>query len=226
MPPNMLDLLMGLDKKKILGVLIIIAIALVMVFARVVYLAAHHYNEGEGYYAASNMKLAMREYDTSMHFYFPFSPYMEKSAERLWAIGQQFEKEGKPDWALIAYGDIRSSFYADRSFFTPGRAWISRCGGKLATVESQMLVADGSIKPEARQAEYQKLMAVFRKDLAPSVFWSILAEIGFLGWVITAFVTAFKGFTKEGRLKGRPALYGAVTFVFFLAVWAVGLLKA
>ena len=197
-----------------------------MVFARVVYLAADHYRQGEAFYAAGNMKLAMREYDTSMHFYFPLSPYMEKSAQRLWAIGRQFEKDGKPDWALIAYGDIRSSFYADRSVFTPGKDWIAKCDDKLATVESQMLVADGSIKPEARQAEYQKLMVVFRKNLAPSVFWSILAEIGFFGWVITAIITAFKGFTKEGGIKGRPALYGALAFVFFLAVWAVSLLKA
>ena len=153
---------------------------------------------------------AIREYDTSMHFFFPFSPYMDKSARRLWQIGEMFENRGQLDWAEIAYQSLRSSFYAVRSFYTPGKDWINRCDDKIADLNVKSLIKDGSLKPEDAQAERAKHMMVLKTDRAPSVFWSVLAEIGFFGWAGSALFTALRGVHQEedtGRAGAQAKVF-------------------
>ena len=192
---------------------------------------ASSFRQGEAAFARGDWKIAIRQYDTAMHFYFPFSPYMEKSAKRLWQIGRMFEARQKPGWALVAYSSIRSSFYGVRSFYTPGKKrWIGRCDNKIAAVEAVMLAREGGIKPgeAARKTKNQekKYMAVLKASRAPSVFWSALAETGFLGWVGSALIGALYGFGKSGRPRGKKAFVAALSFLFFAAVWAISLLMA
>ncbi|MDA8086658.1 MAG: hypothetical protein M0Z75_08160 [Nitrospiraceae bacterium] len=207
-------------------ILLAVLAAFALLAGRMVLRQASSFRQAEGYFAAHNWKLAIRQYDTAMHFYVPFSPLTEESAGRLWQIGRMFEAEGKPDWALIAYSSIRSSLYGTRGLYTPERRWIERCDNKIASLDTRMLVREGAIKPEDAAAWRQKYMDVFRDDRAPSVFWSIAAEAGFWGWVASAIATAIFGFGKTGRPKGRPALYGAISFLVFAAVWAASLLLA
>ncbi|MDA8089362.1 MAG: hypothetical protein M0Z61_03955 [Nitrospiraceae bacterium] len=216
-----------LDKKpKKSFYLFLVLAAFVLLAARVAYEQAHHYRQAEAYSAAQNWKLAIREYDTAIHFHVPFSPLMDKAARRLWNIGQMYETQGKPDWALIAYSSIRSGFYGTRSFYTSGRSWINKCDQKIAALDTMMLIKEGGIKPEQAESQKKKYMAIFGDNRTPSVLWSILAEIGFLGWVGSAIATIFLGFKKTGGLKPKPALYGTLCFVFFAAIWAISLLKA
>jgi hypothetical protein len=126
------------------GFLIIIALA-AMVAVRVGYLQRSHYIDAEAHYAAGEQKLAVREYGSALHLHFPFSPYSKRSALRLWSMGLDFEEEGKPQWAQMAFTSLRSSFYASRSFYTPGRRWIEKCDEKLASLRAAMLVEAGSI---------------------------------------------------------------------------------
>ncbi|MDA8387824.1 MAG: hypothetical protein M0Z58_04040 [Nitrospiraceae bacterium] len=200
--------------------------AMVLLAGRMAFRQAESFREGQRYFARGDWKPAIRQYDTAMHFYLPFSPIMEKSAERLWRIGRMFEAEGKPGWALIAYSSIRSSFYGVRSFYTPGRRWIERCDEKIASLDARMLVREGGIKPGEAALERQKYMAIFKDDRAPSVFWSAAAEAGFFGWAVSALASAFYGFEKSGRPRGKAALCGGLCFLFFAAVWAVSLLMA
>ena len=58
----------------------------------------------------------------------------KKICQQLWQIGDMFEHQKQPDWALLAYSSIRSSFYASRSFYTPGKDWINRCDEKIAGI--------------------------------------------------------------------------------------------
>ncbi len=207
-------------------VFLVVFAAIMLLAGRVVFRQASNFRQAEGYFAAHNWKLAIRQYDTAMHFYVPFSPFTERAAGRLWQIGRMFEAQGRPDWALIAYSSIRSSFYGVRSFYTPGRRWIERCDNKIAALDTQMLIKEGAIRPEEAAGERRKYMAIFRDDRAPSVFWSVAAEAGFCGWVVSAIATALYGFEKTGRPRGKKALYGAVSFLVFIAVWAASLLLA
>jgi hypothetical protein len=47
-----------------------------LVGGRVFYLQRSHFIAAEKYYIEADWKLAIREYDTAMHFYTPLSPYI------------------------------------------------------------------------------------------------------------------------------------------------------
>lgn len=194
--------------------------------AKVLYLERSHFMAGEGFNAASNWKLAIREYDLALHFYFPGSPYVRESAERLWGIGEMFEKEDKPDWAILAYSSIRSSFYASRSLYTPGKEWIRKCDEKIAALNAAILLKEGSLSPAQAEAEKEKLLYVMRVDRSPDPIWSVLVEAGFFGWISSVLYTIWKAFDDTGRLRVRPALYGLLAFMITFGVWVVSLLKA
>jgi hypothetical protein len=66
--------------------------------------------------------------------YIPFHPTIEKAAQRLWQIGENNEKLGDINRALITYRSLRSSFYADHWLVTPGQDWIKRCDKKIAVL--------------------------------------------------------------------------------------------
>jgi hypothetical protein len=119
-----------MDKGKVMrfarNALLIFVLLLVMVWVKTYFSGRAQYLAGEQAYSAGNMKDAITDYETAIHMYAPFAGYVPSSAQRLWDIGQGFEKAGDYDWALIAYRSLRSSFYAVRSFYTPYREWIDR----------------------------------------------------------------------------------------------------
>ena len=213
-------------KKYIVSGSLLIFIFFVIIGMKVFYLQRSHFILAEKYYKEANWKLAIREYDNAMHFYTPLSPYIQKSAEKLWQIGEMFEKQGRLDWANIAYGSIRSSFYASRSLYTPRKDWIKKCDDKIADLNVKILIKEGSIKPEEAEAEKEKFLYVIKVDRAPVPLWALFAEIGFVGWIVSVIFIIFKGFDENGKPRKRFALYGILLFIFSFTLWVVSLLKA
>lgn len=192
---------------------------------KVLYSQRVHFNAAEQYFAQSNWKLAIREYDRTMNFYFPMSPYIQRSAEKLWHIGEMFEKENEMGWANIAYSSIRSSFYASRSLYTPGKDWIRKCDEKIADLNVRLLIKEGSLKEKESEEERKRFLSVMTADRAPDPLWSVFAETGFLGWIASVFFMIFKGFDENGKIRVRFALYGIGSFCFAFSVWIISLLK-
>lgn len=213
-------------KKYLISGFFIFMLFLMLVGGRVFCLQRSHFITAEKYYNEANWKLAIREYDNTMHFFTPWSPYIDRSAKKLWMIGEMFEKQERLDWANIAYSSIRSSFYSSRSAYTPGKDWINKCDDKIADLNVKMLIKDGSIKPEEADAEKKKHLYVMKVDRAPNPFWSMLVEISFLGWVASIIFLIFKGLDDIGKIRGKVALYGVLFFIFSFAIWVVSLLKA
>ena len=59
-----------------------------------------------------------------------------------------------------------------------------------------------------------------------STFWSVVVEIGFLGWVGSTITFIFKGIDSENRLvKKNALLFGALVVVFY-ALFVAGLINA
>ena len=59
-----------------------------------------------------------------------------------------------------------------------------------------------------------------------STFWSVIVEIGFLGWVGCTIAFIFKAIDENNRLvKKNAALFG-ILIVIFYALFVAGLLKA
>ena len=120
--------------KAVRNIALIFLVLLAMVWVKTYAVGSKYYQEGEKQFTAGNMKDAITDYETSIHMYTPLAPYVPKSAERLWEIGQGFEDSGQYDWALIALRSLRSSFYAVRSFYTPYRGWIDRSEAEIDKV--------------------------------------------------------------------------------------------
>ena len=214
-----------MSKRYLIKGLVAAAFFLLVVGVRVTYLQGSHYRAAERYYEKADWKLAIREYDLAMHFYTPWGPYIDRSADRLWQIGEMFEKQDRLDWANIAYSSIRSSFYASRSLYTPGERWIEKCDDKIADLSVRTLVRDGSIKPDAAAAEKKKYLYVLTVGRAPDPFWSVVVEIGFLGWVGSVIFLIFRGFGDDGKI-GKASLYGIVSFLLTFGLWVAALLRA
>jgi hypothetical protein len=205
---------------------IILAVFFSLVAVKMVYMQREHFNRAEKYYADSNWKPAIREYDETMHFYTPWSPYIVKSAERLWRIGGMFEKEDRLDWALIPYSSIRSSFYASRSLYTPHRDWIAKCDEKIADLNVKLLIKGGSVSPADADLERKKQLYVLNVDRAPAPLWSVAVEAALFGWIASVVFIVVRGFDDKGRPRGRLVTYGMFSFFLTFAIWVISLLKA
>jgi hypothetical protein len=213
-------------KKYLIKGLFVTLLFFLLVGGRSFYLQKSHFIAAEKYYNETNWKLAIREYDTAMHFYTPWSPYIEKSAKRLWQIGEMFEKQGRLDWANIAYSSIRSSFYSSRSLYIPGKDWINRCDYKIADLNVKMLINEGSLNSEEADTERSKHLYVMKVDRAPDPFWSILVEFCFFGWLGSVVLIIFKGFSDNGKIHKKFVLYGMLSFLLSFSIWVVASLKA
>ena len=206
----------------ILGLLIIV---LIMVWARAFYGSMKTYGQGERYLKQNQYIKAITFFDRSIHWYTPFNPYVKKSAERLWEIGAFAEHRRDFKLALIAYRTIRQGFYAASSFYTPGKNWIRKCDLKISELTE---LEEGAKKTQKgplgdKKPEYQS-----KKVTSPNIFWTIILEIGFLGWIGSAI--GFITFLLKDNRKLRSFIsaafkWGCVMLVFFV-MWIIGMMKA
>jgi hypothetical protein len=123
-----------MEKAKTIAVNMAVAalIALVLIWGNTRYRQGAQLSRGEKAAAAGDMVTAIAGYEAAIHMYTPGSSLTGQAAARLWALGEAAERTGDLDRALIAYRSLRSSFYAVRWVFQPGRDWIARCDAKIA----------------------------------------------------------------------------------------------
>ncbi|MCX7991164.1 MAG: hypothetical protein N2999_03875 [Proteobacteria bacterium] len=114
---------------KILAVIVVILLA---VYIRVFIYQIGEFKKAEKAYNEKNYKDAITYYDTTLHMYTPFSPYINKSIGRMIEIANQFEKENNYNWALNTYENLRSAIYSTQSFYLPNRDIVELCDKKIA----------------------------------------------------------------------------------------------
>jgi hypothetical protein len=115
----------------------IAAIALVsvaLIWGNTLYRQQVQYDKGEKGLKAGDFPAAVAGYESAIHMYTPGSPTVDRSAQRLWEIGQMTEQRGDIPRALIAYRALRSSFYAVAWILSPGEEWIKRCDKRIAAL--------------------------------------------------------------------------------------------
>lgn len=203
----------------------LIAIILVMIWARTFFGSMRNYQKARTYLNEEQYVRAITFFDRSIHWYTPFNPYVRKSAENLWKIGEYAEKQGDIQLALMAYRTIRRGFYAARSFYTPGKKWIYECDLKIYEImkleQIQKETRDGS-------TVLGKYLSEGPKDASPNMFWTIILEIGFLGWigVVICFIIYRLGFKGENKYSIASFLIWIAITIFFFALWIIGMVKA
>jgi hypothetical protein len=185
-----------------------------LIWIRAFFVSMHAYQEGEGFLNKQQHIKAITFFDRSIHWYAPLNPYVHKSAERLWEIGTRAEQQGDIALALIATRTIRRGFLAARSFYTPGGDWIDRCDAKIASLMAQDLPAQASLAPRASPQ--------------PNVFWTLILEVGLIGWIGSAIGFLISGLRtgQTVRLRSRAAIFWGMLVIVFYAMWIVGMMRA
>ena len=122
-----------MDKGKTiaLNIALIALLAVLLIWGNTLYRQWIQFNKGEQALAGNDVIAAIAGYESAIHMYTPLSPLVELSAERLWAIALKCEAGVEQERALIAFRSLRSSFYAVRGLYQPGKVWIARSDAKI-----------------------------------------------------------------------------------------------
>ena len=112
------------------GVVITI-LALLMFAGATQYRQWAQFSRGEKALAAGDYINAIAGFESAIHMYTPFSPLVERAADRLWSVGRDLETRGQRDKALIAFRSLRSAFYSTHGLTRPGMKWIVICDDKI-----------------------------------------------------------------------------------------------
>jgi len=125
-----------MEKLKTIAVNIaaIALISVALIWGNTLYRQQVQFDKGEKGYASGDFPAAVAGYESAIHMYTPGSPTVDRSAQRLWEIGQMTEQRGDIPRALIAYRALRSSFYAVAWIFSPGEEWIRRCDKRIVAL--------------------------------------------------------------------------------------------
>jgi hypothetical protein len=123
-----------MDKAKtlVVNIVVIAILSFLLVWGNTLYRQWSQFNKGEAALAAHDTIAAIAGYGSAIHMYTPFSPLVERSAQRLWQITLSCEGNGDPERALVACRSLRSSFYSVRWLHQPGKEWIALCDAKIA----------------------------------------------------------------------------------------------
>ncbi len=206
-------------------VLLVILVFLFLTWVRAFYGSMKAYRTGEEMLEQKQLIRAITYFDRSIHWYTPFNPYVEKSARRLWEIGEQAKKDGDVKMALIAFRAIRGGFYSASHFTTPGKDWIE----KSETMITALVLKEERNRAGSKAMEKsEEIKARNEKGSSPDVFWTLVLEVGFLGWVGSLFGFIF---VKWGSRKGsEKLLYKTLAWIGsalgFFAIWIIGMMKA
>jgi hypothetical protein len=211
--------------RKILVVLLILCLALAMLWVKAFVGSMKAFEEGEKLLKGSERIRAVTYYDRSLHWYAPGNPYVGRSAQRLWEISKEAEEEGDIRLALISLRTIRRGFYRAEHLYQPGKRWIDRCELKIQALLALEEVSPKSGKREGwKDAENRQM----RGYSSPDVFWSLVVEMGFLGWIGSALCLIVAGFPdkRSGKKKIGGALTWSSLLVVFFCLWVIGMAKA
>ena len=211
----------GASLKSLKGVAIAAALVFVVsliLWLRVFYGSMKDYKTGETLLKENQTIRAITYFDRSLHWYAPLNPYMERSAKRLWEIGEKAEKEGDMRMARIAFESIRNACYGTSHVFTPGEEWIEKTESRIKKLEGE----------KAPKADGRFEAGDLKKSPHPRVGWSVSAVVGFLGWVASIVGFIVFAFGKD-RTGGSAFLKGVVwvcLILAFAALWVAGMVMA
>jgi len=204
---------------------LVVVLLLAMVWLRAFYGSMKAYEEGERYFEQNQWIRAITFFDRSIHWYTPYNPYVEKSAKRLWEIGERAGRDGDIKLALISFRAIRGGFYSARSFYTPGKEWIRASEKRIHELE-EMEKTQRGLQENAKTAapDWEKSQEV----PGPNPGWSVVVAFSFLGWVgsLLAFIPCAFGAKEDAKRRfTRGAPWLGLAAVFY-TLWIIGMFRA
>lgn len=121
-------------QRTLITILIGLLLALCLLWANVWQRQQTLYHAGQAGEQRGDFMVALTGYESAIRMYLPFSATVERSAQRIWALGQEAEQHRDIEQALVAYRSLRSALYAVRWLRQPGQVWIDRCDARIAAL--------------------------------------------------------------------------------------------
>ncbi len=212
-------------KKKLVTVLVVAGLCLGVVVTRAVWEGRAALSAAGDALEAGDPHEAVALYRRAARWYVPLAPHVGRAYDQLEIIAQQAEQSGDTDLALAAWRGVRSSIKATRSFFTPQEHRLDRANKRIAALMAQIEGPEADPGKSQQQRE-QWHYDLLDRDEAPSVFWSIVALLGFGMWLGGGVLFAVRGVSREDDLVPRMAAASGILVAVGLVVWMLGLYKA
>jgi hypothetical protein len=127
-----------MEKAKTIAVnlAVIALLSVLLIWGNTWYRQWRQFNRGEQALAGNNVIAAIAGYESAIHMYTPFSPLVERSAERLWEIARRCEAKG--DHGAGADLPLPAQFiYAVRGSTSQGKEWIRAATRRSPTVKTE-----------------------------------------------------------------------------------------
>jgi hypothetical protein len=208
--------------RPVLRVVGLLVAFVVILYAKVMYNASQDFALAEEAYTHGEYKVAITHYERTIKWYTPLSTVVQRAVARLWQLGTEAEADGKLSLALEAYQAMRSSLYAVQSFYIPYQSWISKSEERIAPLLAKNKA--GAEPGEDKLAQDTARFAMqLRRHAGPHLGWSVLVEVGFLGWVGASIGLIWYVMDEEGHFAPQQGvLWGSLLAVFF-ALWVISM---
>jgi hypothetical protein len=194
----------------------------VILYAKVAYNASQDFALGENAYTHGEYKRAITHYERTIKWYTPLSTAVQRAVERLWQLGTEAEAWGEISLALEAYQTLRSSLYAVQSFYIPYQSWIPKSEARIAPLLAKTKVGEEHNEGQLAQDTARFAMQL-QRHVGPHLGWSILLEIGFLGWVGATVGLIWYVVDEAGNFARRQGLLWGSLIAIFFALWLIGM---
>jgi len=212
--------------RKILIVVGIFILFFLLVFAKVCINARKEYQEGDKFFRAKDYKQAIIHFNQAIHWYSPGSKAVANSIQALWKIGTHAETQGDINLALDAFQSIASSLYSARSFYTPHQEWIAKCEDRIANIRAMQEESLPQYKGIPFEKRKDEAIKILRMKTEPDVFWSMMVEVGFVGWIGCVIGFILRVFIGEKGFNSKRAVFWGVLIIFFYTIWILAMLRA
>lgn len=212
-------------KRKLAVAAAVIGACLAVVVTRAVLEGRAALARGDEAAAAGEIDQAISSWRRAARWYVPLAPHVGAAYDRLEKAGREAEIAGDPSTALRAWRGVRSSILATRSFYTPHAERLGPANERIAALMARIEGprADPDKTEEQRRDWHLELL---ERPVGPSVFWSIVAILGFLTWIGGAIWFAWGGLDSDDRMVPTVAARSGVLVVLGLLIWMFGLYKA
>jgi hypothetical protein len=205
-----------------LRIVVLLVAFVVILYAKVAYNASQDFALGEDAYTHGEYKQAITHYERTIRWYSPLSTAVQRAVERLWQLGTEAEARSDISLALEAYQTLRSSLYAVQSFYIPYQSWIPKSEARIAPLLAKTKAGEEHNEDQLVQGTARFAMQL-QRHVGPHLGWSILLEIGFLGWVGATVGLIWYVVDEAGNFARRQGLLWGSLIAIFFALWLIGM---
>ena len=205
-----------------LRIVVLLVAFVVILYAKVSYNASLDFALGEDAYIHGEYKRAITHYERTIKWYTPLSSAVQRSVERLWQLGTEAEARSEISLALEAYQTLRSSLYTVQSFYIPYQSWIPKSEARIAPLLAKTKAGEEHNEDQLVQGTARFALQL-QRHVGPHLGWSILLEVGFLGWVGATVGLIWYVVDEAGNFARRQGLLWGSLIAIFFALWLIGM---